>query len=233
MRDMFIDSIRVSLMNYQRVVVLKERRSDRYLPIWIGAPEADAIALRLQAQQTPRPLTHDLLGNVIAAMGGALLRVVVTSLANDTFYAKLVVAMPDGAELEVDCRPSDAIAVAVRSGHVARGPDGEERWFASLQEAEGFIAQSGLDPKDERYEVRFKAPILVEDEVLDRAGVQMDGDGEGEDAPGGAPPGPRRSRPGGSPGVTQEEIDRMSAFSEFLQDLPGLEDLGGGSPGQQ
>ena len=233
MREMLIDSIRVSLMNYQRVVVLKEREADRFLPIWIGSPEADAIAVRLQSMQTPRPLTHDLLGSVIATLGASVQRVVVTDLANDTFYAKLVLSMPDGAELEVDCRPSDAIAMAVRCGHVATGADGEERWFASLQEAEGFIEQAGLDPQDARYEVRFKAPIFVEDAVLDRAGVQMAG--EGEELPGAStPPGPRRSRPGRPQGVTQEEIERMSAFSEFLEDLPGLEDLGGGNPqGQQ
>ena len=233
MREMHIDSIRVSLMNYQRVVVLKERQAERYLPIWIGSPEADAITVRLQSIQTPRPLTHDLLGSVIATLGASVQRVVVTDLANDTFYAKLVLSMPDGAELEVDCRPSDAIAMAVRCGHVATGADGEERWFASLQEAEGFIEQAGLDPHDERYEVRFKAPIFVEDAVLDRAGVQMAG--EGEELPGGGapPPGARRGRPGRPQGVTQEEIDRMSAFSEFLQDLPGLEDLGGGSQPKQ
>ncbi len=228
MRDMLIDSIRVNLMNYQRVVVLKDRAGDRYLPIWIGAPEADAIAVRLQAVQTPRPLTHDLLGNVISVMGAALLRVVVTDLANDTFYAKLVLATADGGELEVDCRPSDAIAIAVRNGHVATGRDGEERWFASLQEAEGFIEQLGLDPRDERYAARLKSPILVEDAVLDRAGVSTNVDGEELPAEG-TPPGPRRSRPGRPRSVTQEEIERMSAFSEFLEDLPGLEDIDSGA----
>ena len=84
MREMHIDSIRVSLMNYQRVVVLKERQAERYLPIWIGSPEADAITVRLQSIQTPRPLTHDLLGSVIATLGASVQRVVVTDLANDT-----------------------------------------------------------------------------------------------------------------------------------------------------
>ena len=69
MREMSIDSIRVSLMNYQRVVILKVKDSDRYLPIWIGANEADAIALKLQDMSVPRPLTHDLLGSVITSLG--------------------------------------------------------------------------------------------------------------------------------------------------------------------
>ena len=90
MLEMSIDSIRVSLMNYQRVVILKEKDTDRYLPIWIGPSEADAIAVKLQDVSVPRPLTHDLLGNVIDAMGGVVKRIVVSDLQNDTFYAKII-----------------------------------------------------------------------------------------------------------------------------------------------
>ncbi len=224
MQEMLIDSIRVSLMNYQRVVILKERRASRYLPIWIGSPEADSIAVKLQAVSIQRPLTHDLLGNVITTLGASVQHVVVSDLSNDTFFAKLVLAIPDGANVEVDCRPSDAIAVAVRGGQLVTGADGEEHWFASVQEAQGFIDKSGYDAGDERNEVRSKVPIYVEDGVLDRAGILMDADGkDGDDAL--TPPGQRRARPG-QRSVTQEEIDKMSAFSEFLQDLPGLEDLG-------
>ena len=114
MLEMSIDSIRVSLMNYQRVVILKEKDSDRYLPIWIGPAEAEAIAVKLQDVSIPRPLTHDLLGNIIGALGGTLQHVSVNDLQNDTFYAKLVLDV-DGRSLEVDSRPSDAIALAVRS----------------------------------------------------------------------------------------------------------------------
>jgi bifunctional DNase/RNase len=114
MLEMSIDSIRVSLMNYQRVVILKEKDSDRYLPIWIGPAEADAIAVKLQDVSIPRPLTHDLLGNIIGVLGGTLQHVSVNDLQNDTFYAKLVLDV-DGRSLEVDSRPSDAIALAVRS----------------------------------------------------------------------------------------------------------------------
>ena len=113
MLEMAIDSIRVSLMNYQRVVILKEKDSDRYLPIWIGPAEADAIAVKLQDVSIPRPLTHDLLGNVISALGGSIRHIIVSDLQNDTFYAKIVLDI-DGRNLEVDSRPSDAIALAVR-----------------------------------------------------------------------------------------------------------------------
>lgn len=118
MLEMSIDSIRVSLMNYQRVVILKEKDADRYLPIWIGPSEADAIAVKLQDVSVPRPLTHDLLGNVIEAMGGVVKRIVVTDLQNDTFYAKIILEFGDstnGNSKEVDSRPSDAIALAVRT----------------------------------------------------------------------------------------------------------------------
>ena len=76
MLPMEIDSIRVSLMNYQRVVILKEKNTDRYLPIWIGSPEADAIAVKLQDVAVPRPLTHDLLGSIIGNLGARVDHVV-------------------------------------------------------------------------------------------------------------------------------------------------------------
>ncbi len=112
--EMTIDSIRVSLINYQRVVILKEKHSERYLPIWIGPAEADAIAVKLQGVAVPRPLTHDLMGNVIEELGGAITSIVVTDLQNDTFYAKLMVSVGNETR-EIDSRPSDALALAVRS----------------------------------------------------------------------------------------------------------------------
>ena len=114
MLEMVIDSIRVSLMNYQRVVILQVKDSDRYLPIWIGPSEADAIALKLQDVSVPRPLTHDLLRSVIAALGATVDHIVVSELNNDTFYAKIALHH-NGAAMEVDARPSDAIALAVRT----------------------------------------------------------------------------------------------------------------------
>ena len=114
MLEMTIDSIRVSPMNYQRVVILKEKDADRYLPIWIGPAEADAIAVKLQDLSVPRPLTHDLLRTVIDILGGSVLHILVNDLHNDTFYAKITI-QTNGTTKEIDCRPSDAVALAVRA----------------------------------------------------------------------------------------------------------------------
>ncbi|MFC1987603.1 bifunctional nuclease family protein [Chloroflexota bacterium] len=114
MIEMTIDSIRVSMMNYQRVVILKEKMADRYLPIWIGPAEADAIAVKLQGVNVPRPLTHDLLQLIIDALGASVNSIVVNGLKNDTFYAKIILNV-DGEQIDVDSRPSDALALAVRT----------------------------------------------------------------------------------------------------------------------
>jgi len=113
MIEMVVESIRMSLLNYQRVVILKEKNAERYLPIWIGPAEADAIAIELQNVSVARPLTHDLLRNVIAALGAKVTSIVVNDLANDTFYARIIMDA-GGRHLEIDSRPSDAIALAVR-----------------------------------------------------------------------------------------------------------------------
>lgn len=113
MVEMCVDSIRVSMMNYQRVVILKEKDSDRYLPIWIGPAEADAIAMKLHNVNVPRPLTHDLMSNVVSTLGASINSIIVTDLINDTFFAKIILDV-DGRQLEIDSRPSDAIALAVR-----------------------------------------------------------------------------------------------------------------------
>ena len=115
MVEMTIDSIRVSMVNYQRVVILKEKNSERYLPIWIGPAEADAIAVKLQGMTVPRPLTHDLLCSVIDSLGATVDSVIVSDLKSDTFYAKVILKV-DGAQTEIDSRPSDALALAVRVG---------------------------------------------------------------------------------------------------------------------
>ena len=114
MIEMTIDSIRVSLMNYQRVVMLKEKMAERYLPIWIGPAEADAIAVKLQGVTVARPLTHDLLRTVINTLGATINSIIVSDLKNDTFYAKVILDV-DGGQMEVDSRPSDALALAVRA----------------------------------------------------------------------------------------------------------------------
>lgn len=114
MKEVSIEAIRVSLMNYNRVVVLKEKDADRYLTIYIGAAEADAIALRLQEVSVARPMTHDLLTNTMAELGARVTRVLVSEVKNDTYYARLYLDV-NNRELEIDSRPSDAIALAVRA----------------------------------------------------------------------------------------------------------------------
>lgn len=114
MIEVSIDSVRISLMTQHRVVVLREKDSQRYLPIWIGAPEADAITLRLQGVQVERPLTHDLLARVFSTLGAEVQYVIVSDLRSDVFYAEIVVEYNE-RELSIDSRPSDAIALAVRA----------------------------------------------------------------------------------------------------------------------
>ncbi|HVB96944.1 MAG TPA: bifunctional nuclease family protein, partial [Chloroflexota bacterium] len=111
--EMVVESVRVNLQTYQRVVVLKEKGSERYLPIWIGNSEADAIVIQLQSVPVPRPQTHDLLKTVISELGAKVTRVVVSDLADDVFYARVNIDI-EGRHLEIDSRPSDAIALAVR-----------------------------------------------------------------------------------------------------------------------
>ena len=113
MVEVTIDSIRVSLMSQHRVVILKDVDSDRYLPIWIGPCEADAITVTLQEMEVSRPLTHDLLKNVIGEMGGEVEHILISDLRNDVFYARIVMNL-SGRRLEIDSRPSDALALAVR-----------------------------------------------------------------------------------------------------------------------
>ena len=164
MIEMTIESIRVHLMNYQRVVILKEKEADRYLPIWIGPAEADAIAVRLQEVNVARPLTHDLLRNVIDTLGARVTSVIVNDLANDTFYARVMIEA-DGRSYEVDSRPSDAIALAVRA----------------------------------------RVPIFAEDTVLEKAGVLLDQQEAAE--------------PAGTRAVDPQELEKMSAFRDFIESL--------------
>jgi len=113
--EMVIDDIRVSQMNYQRVVILKEKKGERHLPVWIGAAEADAIAVVMQNVPLERPLTHDFTCAVINALGASVQSVSISGLKKDTFYALVVLrAGKEEKEMYLDCRPSDALAVAVR-----------------------------------------------------------------------------------------------------------------------
>ena len=188
MPEMVIDSIRVSLMNYQRVVILREKESDRYLPIWIGPAEADAIAVKLQDITVPRPLTHDLLRSVIDTLGASVNHIMVSNLESDTFFATITISV-NGKSVEIDSRPSDAIALAVRAN----------------------------------------VPIYVEETVLEKAGILMDKETGKPILPGEPAVGEEEK----SPQVKEEELRRMSAFTDFINGLD-LEDFGKGEgEGQQ
>ena len=114
MVEVMIDSVRISLMSQHRVVVLKESDSPRFLPIWIGPFEADAITLELQNVAVQRPLTHDLLKDIIGRLGAEVVRIAITELRDETYFAQITLEV-DGRRVEIDSRPSDAIALAVRS----------------------------------------------------------------------------------------------------------------------
>ena len=112
---MSVYGINLDLFSSSPIVILKVEDENRYLPIWIGQPEARSILMKLQNQEFSRPLTHDLAVSLVSELGGTLTRVTVTELRDSTFFATLQVEI-DGRTVEVDSRPSDAIAIAVRAG---------------------------------------------------------------------------------------------------------------------
>ena len=156
MVEVVIDSIRVSLISQQRIVILREVNAERFLPIWIGIYEADAITLALQEVEVARPLTWDLLKNAITILGGRFLRVEVVMLRDDTYYGNIVIEA-NGRIINIDARPSDALALAVRT-HVpilvarpvmdAAGVEPDEDLQESAQEpkkASPPVAEGGED----------------------------------------------------------------------------------------
>lgn len=147
MIEVKIAGIQVSLMSQHRVVLLKELGSERYLPIWIGPYEAEALSIELQQVTVARPLTHDLLRNVIEAMGGVVQYIVVSELRDDTFYARIVISLNDRT-IEVDSRPSDAMNLAVRTRvpiYVAE----------AVMDAAGVVPEQDLGEKGEGEESAF------------------------------------------------------------------------------
>ena len=116
MIEVEIDSIRISLVSQHRIVLLREVDSERQLPIWIGPCEADAITIELQDVKVARPLTQDLLKNIITELGGTVSHVLIKELNDSVFHARLFISVQGEREpREIDCRPSDAIALAVRA----------------------------------------------------------------------------------------------------------------------
>jgi uncharacterized protein len=115
MIEVHIDSVRVSLMSPQRLVVLRQVDSERYLPIWVGPYEAEAITVALQEIEMARPLTHDLLKNLFGIFDAQIKRVEIIALRDDIFFGNIVAQTADGRTLNIDSRPSDAVALAVRA----------------------------------------------------------------------------------------------------------------------
>jgi uncharacterized protein len=113
--EMVVESVRVHMLSSQHVVILKDTDRDRYLPIWIGPWEANAIAMKLQGLTPERPLTHDLFSLTLEELGVHLKQIVVSELSEDTFRARLLLEQ-DGRDHDIDARASDAIALAVRAG---------------------------------------------------------------------------------------------------------------------
>jgi bifunctional DNase/RNase len=170
MIEVTVESVRISLINQQRLVVLRETNGPRYLPIWIGPFEAEAITMGLHKTEVLRPMTHDLLLGVVGQLGGTVERIHISDLQDETFYARIMVTLND-RQLEVDSRPSDAIALAVRAevpitvsedvmdragqvptpGDSSNGEDGESA-ADQLQVFRDFIEELDLDLGDDAEE---------------------------------------------------------------------------------
>lgn len=135
MIEVKVETVQISLVSSHRIVVLKEIGKERYLPIWIGPCEAEAISVGAKGVEMLRPLTHDLIVNVLEGLSAELLYIHINDLANQTFYAHLVVASYDN-EIEIDSRPSDAIAIAVRMD-------------VPIYVAESVMAEAGVEPEED------------------------------------------------------------------------------------
>ena len=135
MVELSLVGVRVELPSNQPIVLLKESNGERYLPIWIGAVEATAIAFALQGIQTPRPMTHDLIRDILQETAVEVERITISELVDQTFYASIRM-QAGGSTLEVSSRPSDAIALAVRLGSPIFG-------------AEDVLEQAGIEIKDD------------------------------------------------------------------------------------
>lgn len=166
MIEMTVESVRISAVDYQRVVVLKEKDAQRYLLIWVGSSEAGSIAMALQGVEPPRPLSHDLMMSLLADFGARVTRILVNRLKDDTYYA-LITVEAGATSLEIDARPSDAIALALR----AKAPIFAEE--AVLDKA-GILPESPGDADGDRLAV-FREFI----NSLDLSGLDMNSKGSG------------------------------------------------------
>ena len=145
MQQMQIYGVSFDMVGKQPIVLLKTVDGNRFLPIWIGHPEAAAILMKLQGAQTPRPMTHDLLNDLLEQLDAKCERVSVTELRDNTFYASITISV-NGSEIEIDSRPSDAIALAVRC------------------QAPIFAAEEVIDESS----IEFEHEVEDQEEVVDR-----------------------------------------------------------------
>jgi len=178
--EMVVESVRVHMLSNRHVVILKDAERDRYLPIWIGAWEASAIAMKLQGLSAERPLTHDLFAAALTGLGVRLDRIVIAELADETYHARLFLEH-NGQVIELDARPSDCVALAVRfdtrilvadevldQAALEADPGGAE------EPGEGGSARSssGIVDRDYRREVPLES--LAEDIVDERLDMFRD-----------------------------------------------------------
>lgn len=188
MVEVTIDSVRVSLMSPQRLVVLRDTTADRYLPIWVGPYEAEAITVALQEIEMVRPLTHDLLKNIFTTFNAQIRRVEIVALREEIFYGNIVVEA-DGQMINVDARPSDAIALAVRA-HVPILVD------------PAVMTAAGITPEqDLRSQGRAQLPAASDGSQLPAPAIT-------------APTASTPTKPGGN-----EDPSRLSIFEDFINKL--------------
>ncbi len=150
MQEMVVYGVSFDMVGKQPIVLLKTTLGNRFLPIWIGHPEAAAILAKLQESETPRPMTHDLFATALGELDAELVKIEVVEMKDSTFFAKVVLRR-DGEEMSIDARPSDAIALALR----AKAP---------IYAADDVVAESGIQMEDEEAEAAQSDPEqLVED----------------------------------------------------------------------
>lgn len=195
--EMVVESVRVHMLSNRHVVILKDAERDRYLPIWIGAWEASAIAMRLQGLAAERPLTHDLFASTLEQLAVRIDRVVISELAEETYHARVYLDR-DGVEVEIDARPSDALALAVRS---------EVPIFA----AEAVLEQAALggDPDEDADDEDAEDANAVEERQARRPQRRLPLERVGE-------------------GIVDPRLDLFRDFVNSLEVDPGAGGAGGG-----
>ena len=184
MREMTLYGVSFEPIGKQPIVLLKTLDEDRFLPIWIGHPEAAAILMKLQGASPPRPMTHDLLTEVVSELKAEVVRVTVTELRENTYFAKITIVQ-DGQELEIDSRPSDAIALAVRcEAQIFVADDVVEESGIEFQagddEQVSLVTASSLADLDPEEFSRFIESVTPEEFASSLSDV-LEEDGEDED----------------------------------------------------